>query len=215
MQGAVTELPLHVDTVGAGGASDLAHGVYYKPNQSLEYIDRVPDSGSVRTNSIERRTDPNLGADEIYNSNDDLFYGGLNPGNDGIYGTMDDYYTTTAYSDVAKSGGHIDADADNNKDLLDTSNDLSDFSVADFVDYIQTIANLRAVNGGTLSRLDYATSLLEENQINLEAAHGRIMDADMAKEASSMARENVLLQAGAAMVSQANQMNQIVLQLLQ
>ena len=214
-QGAVTELPLYVDTVGAGGASDLAHGVYYKPNQSLEYIDRVPDSGFVRTNSIERRTDPDLGADEIYNSNDDLFYGGLNPGNDGIYGTMDDYYTTTAYSDVAKGGGHIDADADNNKDLLDTSNDLSDFSVADFVDYIQTIANLRAVNGGTLSRLDYATSLLEENQVNLEAAHGRIMDADMAKEASSMARENVLLQAGAAMVSQANQMNQIVLQLLQ
>jgi len=37
----------------------------------------------------------------------------------------------------------------------------------------------------------------------------------MAKEASVMARENVLLQAGAAMVSQANQMNQIVLQLLQ
>jgi flagellin-like hook-associated protein FlgL len=215
IQGAVTELQLHVDTVGAGGASDLAHGVYYKPNQNLEYIDRVPDSGLVRTNSIERRTDPDLGADEIYNSNDDLFYGGLNPGSDGIYGTMDDYYSTTAYSDVAKGGGHIDADADNNKDLLDTSNGLGDFSVADFVDYIQTIANFRAVNGGTLTRLDYATSMLEENQINLEAAHGRIMDADMAKEASVMARENVLLQAGAAMVSQANQMNQIVLQLLQ
>jgi len=215
IQGAVTELQLHVDTVGAGGASDLAQGVYYKPNQNLEYIDRVPDSGLVRTNSIERRTDPDLGADEIYNSNDDLFYGGLNPGSDGIYGTMDDYYTTTAYSDVAKEGGHIDADADNNKDLLDTSNSLGDFSVADFVDYIQTIANFRAVNGGTLTRLDYATSMLEENQINLEAAHGRIMDADMAKEASVMARENVLLQAGAAMVSQANQMNQIVLQLLQ
>lgn len=215
MQGAVTELQLHVDTVGAGGASDLAHGVYYKPNQNLEYIDRVPDSGLVRTNSIERRTDPDLGADEIYNSNDDLFYGGLNPGSDGIYGTMDDYYSTTAYSDVAKGGGHIDADADNNKDLLDTSNSLGDFSVADFVDYIQTIANFRAVNGGTLTRLDYATSMLEENQINLESAHGRIMDADMAKEASVMARENVLLQAGAAMVSQANQMNQIVLQLLQ
>ena len=215
IQGAVTELQLHVDTVGAGGASDLAHGVYYKPNQNLEYIDRVPDSGLVRTNSIERRTDPDLGADEIYNSNDDLFYGGLNPGSDGIYGTMDDFYSTTAYSDVAKVGGHIDADADNNKDLLDTSNSLGDFSVADFVDYIQTIANFRAVNGGTLTRLDYATSMLEENQINLEAAHGRIMDADMAKEASVMARENVLLQAGAAMVSQANQMNQIVLQLLQ
>jgi flagellin len=215
LQGAVTELKMYVDTVGGGGTSDLAHGVYYRPNQDLEFIDRIPDSGLVRTNSIERRTDPNLGADEIYNSSDDLFYSGLNPGNDNIYGTMDDYYSTTAFSDVAKGGGHVDSDADNNKDLLDTSNSLGDFSVADFVDYIQTIANFRAVNGGTLTRLDFSTRLLEENQVNLEAAHGRIMDTDMAKEASRMAQQSVLMQAGAAMVSQANQMNQIVLQLLQ
>ncbi|MDG1326613.1 MAG: flagellin [Opitutales bacterium] len=215
LQGAVTELKLYVDTVGGGGASGLAHGVYYKPKQELEYIDRLPNSGLVQTNSIERRTDPGLGADGVYNSKDDLFYGGLNPGGDGIYGTMDDYYTTTAFSDVAKQGGHIDSDADNNKDLLDTSNGLENFSVADFVDYIQTIANFRAVTGGTLTRLDYASRMLEENQINLEAAHGRIMDADMAKEAAKMAQQNVLLQAGAAMVSQANQLNQVVLQLLQ
>ena len=171
--------------------------------------------GLVRTNSIERLTDPRVGADGIFNSNDDIIYAGLNPGNDGIYGTMDDYYTTTEYSEVARAGGHIDSDADNNKDLLDTSNGLEDFSVADFVDYIQTIANLRAVNGGTLSRLDYASRMLEENSVNLEAARARIMDADMAKEASRMAQQNVLMQAGAAMVSQANQMNSIVLQLLQ
>ena len=215
LQGAVTELNLYVDTVGGGGATDLAHGVYYKPNQSLDFIDRLSDSGLVRTNSIERRTDPDISADGIYNSNDDLFYGGLNAGGDGIYGTADDFYSTTAFSEVAQEGGHIDSDADNNKDLLNTSNDLGDFSVADFVDYIQTIANFRAINGGTLTRLDYATRMLEENQVNLEAAHGRIMDADMAKEAARMAQQNVLLQAGAAMVSQANQMNQIVLQLLQ
>ena len=214
-QGAVTELKLYVDTVGGGGSPNIAKGVYYKPNEDLEFIDRLPNTGFVRTNSIERTTDPRLGADGIFNSNDDIIYAGLNPGNDGIYGTMDDYYTTTAYSEVAKTGGHIDSDADNNKDLLDTTNGLEDFSVADFVDYIQTVANLRAVNGGTMSRLDYASRMLEENQVNLEAARARIMDADMAKEAARMAQQNVLMQAGAAMVSQANQMNSIVLQLLQ
>jgi flagellin len=66
-----------------------------------------------------------------------------------------------------------------------------------------------------MSRLDYASRMLEENQVNLEAARARIMDADMAKEAARMAQQNVLMQAGAAMVSQANQMNSIVLQLLQ
>jgi len=214
MQGAVTELGLYVDTTGGGGSANLSGDVYYRPNQNLEYIDRLPDSGLVRTNSIERRTNPDLNSDDIYNSKDDLFYDGLNPGSDGIYGTTDDYYSTTAFSDVAKGGGHVDSDADNNKDLLDTSLNLSDFSVADFVDYVQTIANFRAVNGGTLTRMDYANRMLEENQINLEAAYGRIMDTDMAKEAAKMAQQNVLMQAGAAMVSQANALNQVVLQLL-
>jgi flagellin len=98
---------------------------------------------------------------------------------------------------------------------MDTANDLGDFSVADFVDYIQTVANFRAVNGGTMSRLNYANRILEENRVNLESAHGRIMNADIALESSKIARQNVIIQASAAMVTQANQMNQIVLQLLQ
>jgi len=128
---------------------------------------------------------------------------------------MDDFYATTPNSATAYAGGHIDADADNNKDLLNESNDLGDFSVADFVDFIQTTANFRARNGGTMSRLNYAGRVLEENQINLQAATSRIMDADMAAESTRMATQNVLLQASASMVAQANAMNGIVLQLLQ
>ena len=113
------------------------------------------------------------------------------------------------------NGGHVDADADNNKDLLDKSHGLEDFSVADFVDYIQTLANVRAVNGGTMSRLGYAERILEENEINLGAATSRIMDADMAYESTKMASHNVLLQAAASMVTQANSLNAVVLSLLQ
>ena len=93
-------------------------------------------------------------------------------------------------------------------------NDLSEFSVADFVDYIQTLANFRAVNGGTMSRLSYSEEMLDENHMNLEAATSRIMDADMALESTKFARQNVLVQAGAAMVVQANQLSNIVLALL-
>ena len=128
---------------------------------------------------------------------------------------MDDFYATTTDPNVARAGSHVDADADNNKDLLDESNQLQNFSVADFVDYIQSLANFRAVNGGTMSRLGYAENMLEENEINLEAATSRIMDADMAAESTKLARQNVLVQTGAAMVAQANQMAQVVLQLLQ
>ena len=153
--------------------------------------------------------------DEIFNSADDAFYGGLQAGNDGLYGTADDYYEAQAFENLAKSSPHIDADADNNKNLLDESNNLNDFSVADFVDFIQTLANVRAVNGGTMSRLGYAERILEENEINLGAAVSRIMDTDMAVESTRMARQNVLLQAIASMITQANQLNSVVLSLLQ
>ena len=56
--------------------------------------------------------------------------------------------------------------------------------------------------------------ILEENKVNLESARGRIMDTDIALEASKMARQNVIMQP-MAMVTQSNQMQQIVLQLLQ
>jgi flagellin-like hook-associated protein FlgL len=214
--GAVRELSMYVDTIGGGGGAGLPEGVFYRANQSLDYVDRLPNTGTVRTNTVTRRTDSPLPpGDEIYNSQDDQFYGGLNAGNDGIFGTMDDFYATTSDPAIAKSGSHVDADADNNKNLLDSSNLLQHFSVADFVDYIQSLANFRAVNGGTMSRLGYAEDMLEENEINLEAATSRIMDADMAAESTKLARQNILVQASAAMVSQANQMANIVLSLLQ
>jgi flagellin-like hook-associated protein FlgL len=214
--GAVTELSMYVDTVAGGGNGNLPSGVYYKPNQSLEFVDRLSNNGMVRTGGSERRTDSPLPpGDEIFGSADDSMYGGLNSGNDGIYGTADDYYASTIDPNLARNGGQIDADADNNKDLLNTSFGLEDFSVADFVDYIQSVANFRAVNGGTMSRLNYATNILEENQVNLEAATSRIMDVDMAKESAKLAQYSVKLQASASMIVQANQLNQIVLQLLQ
>ena len=213
--GAIRELPMYVDTVGGGGSPDIPSDIYFRPNQDLKFMDRLPD-GSVRTANMARRTDAPLPpGDEIFNSPDDAFFGGLQPGNDGIYGTMDDFYASTADPAIAQQSPHVDSDADNNKDLLNTANDLQHFSVADFVDYIQTLANVRAVNGGTMSRLTYAERILEENEINLGAAASRIMDTDMAYESTKMARQNVLLQAAASMVTQANALNNVVLSLLQ
>ncbi|MFP6900516.1 MAG: flagellin, partial [Opitutales bacterium] len=211
--GAVMKLNGYVDETPRGGSPDADPNAFYDANTDLQFIDRLPNSGLVRTNTIVRSKNPSSG-DEIYRSVDDHYYKGLHAGNDGIYGTTDDYYQTTSDKDIARQGHHVDADADNNKNLLDTDHDLSNFSVADFVDYIQTLANFRAVNGGTMSRLNYAEDMLDENRMNLEAATSRIVDADMALESTKFARQNVLVQAGAAMVVQANQLSNIVLALL-
>ena len=69
---------------------------------------------------------------------------------------------------------------------------------------IEKVADLRAENGAEQNRLGVANELLVQNQTNLEAAYGRIMDADIALESTRMARQNVLVQSSAAMVAQAN-----------
>jgi flagellin len=50
---------------------------------------------------------------------------------------------------------------------------------------------------------------------NLTAASSRIQDVDMAEESTTYARENILVQAGTAMLAQANAVPQSVLRLLQ
>ena len=84
-------------------------------------------------------------------------------------------------------------------------------SVGQFTNVIQRLADVRAENGAELSRLNMTNELLIQNQTNLEAAHGRIMDADIALESTRFARQNVLVQSSAAMVAQANQLTNIAL----
>jgi flagellin len=79
---------------------------------------------------------------------------------------------------------------------------------------IEDLASLRATNGSEQSRLSFAADMLAVNKQNLEAANSRIIDVDVAKESSQLARFNILQQAGTAMLAQANQSTQSVLRLL-
>lgn len=80
---------------------------------------------------------------------------------------------------------------------------------------IQNVATFRAQNGAEQSRLGFAAELLTTNKANLEAATSRIIDVDVAEESTQLARFNTLVQAGTAMLSQANQSAQTALRLLQ
>ncbi len=80
---------------------------------------------------------------------------------------------------------------------------------------IETIATARAKNGAKQSVLGFASEVLTVNKSNLESAASRILDVDVASESTQLARWNVLVQAGTAMLSQANQSAQSALKLLQ
>ena len=92
--------------------------------------------------------------------------------------------------------------------------DITDISIATFNIAIEKLADMRAENGAEQNRVMNSIEFLQTNMTNLEAAHGRIMDADIALESTRFARQNVLVQASAAMTAQANQLTNVALQLL-
>jgi len=79
---------------------------------------------------------------------------------------------------------------------------------------IDTVNAARAQLGAIQSRFEKTINFLQTGIENQSAARGRIMDADFAAETSNLSRVQILQQAGTAMIAQANQMPQSVLQLL-
>jgi len=73
----------------------------------------------------------------------------------------------------------------------------------------------RAKVGSFLNRIDHTISNLTLASVNIQAAKGRIEDADFATESTVLARQMILQQASTAMLAQANASKQNVLSLLQ
>ena len=91
---------------------------------------------------------------------------------------------------------------------------LSFCTAAVFNKALENIATLRAENGASVSRLQFAEESSQQRRTNLESAHGRIMDVDIAAESTALAKYNILVQASASMLVQANQSSNIALALL-
>jgi flagellin len=64
------------------------------------------------------------------------------------------------------------------------------------------------------NRLQVTMSNLDSYASNLSAANSRIVDVDIAAETAELTKQNILVQAGAAMLAQANASPQLALQLL-
>ena len=80
---------------------------------------------------------------------------------------------------------------------------------------IEQVSKVRSLLGATQNRLDHTLANLEETTTNLTEAESRIRDTDMANEMMKYTKNNILIQSSQAMLAQANQVPQGVLQLLQ
>ncbi|MGK9269017.1 flagellin Hag [Bacillus inaquosorum] len=101
--------------------------------------------------------------------------------------------------------------ADNAPDTTDVGFDAQ-LKIVD--DAINQVSTQRAKLGAVQNRLEHTINNLGASSENLTAAESRIRDVDMAKEMSEFTKNNILSQASQAMLAQANQQPQNVLQLL-
>lgn len=88
-------------------------------------------------------------------------------------------------------------------------------AIATITGAIQQIATERAKLGASQSRLELASTTLSVEYENLASAISRIRDVDVAQESTQLAKFNILVQSGTAMLAQANQSPTSVLKLLQ
>lgn len=103
-------------------------------------------------------------------------------------------------SGIKFSGGSSGGDFSGALALLDTA--------------ISTVSTQRSNLGAVQNRLDHTINNLATSSENLTGAESRIRDVDMAKEMMEFTKNNILTQASQAMLAQANQQPQAVLQLL-
>ena len=115
---------------------------------------------------------------------------------------------TVAVANMSAKGLGLDG-------LKITSESLASNAIDKVKTAINTVSTQRAGLGALQNRLEHTINNLDVAVENLSAANSRIRDTDMAKEMMNYTKMNVLVQSAQAMLAQANQQPQSVLQLLQ
>ncbi|MCR6110542.1 flagellin [Bacillus sp. A301a_S52] len=107
------------------------------------------------------------------------------------------------------------ADDDGNITLSVTTREDASEAIGTLSDAINAVSNARAKMGALQNRMEHTINNLQVTHENLTSAESRIRDADMALEMTEFTRNNILNQSATAMLAQANQLPQGILQLLQ
>jgi flagellin len=140
-------------------------------------------------------------------TSDFTFQVGANVGQTVTVGSADLGVASGAITGVLPNSG-----AASSLDPLVNANNSANISALD--DALAAVNSSRATLGAVQSRFSQTITYLQTAVENQTAARGRIMDADFAAETANLSRAQILQQAGTAMIAQANQMPQSVLQLL-
>jgi len=113
---------------------------------------------------------------------------------------------------VTFGGVNLTSITANTTDLSTATHALNALATIDTA--IQNVSTARSNFGTAMNRMDFATSNIQTMQLNITAANSRIRDVDVASETANLSRNQVLTQAGTAVLAQANQIPQLALSLI-
>ena len=122
-------------------------------------------------------------------------------------GDQDTYMVFSRLNDTLKAMADQTEAVLSADNFTDLSNRLEDVIVA--------VTEIRSGLGAQNNRIEYAINNIQAQTESMTAAMGRIRDTDFAAETANLTRLQILQQAATAMLSQANQMPNVVLSLLQ
>jgi flagellin len=117
-------------------------------------------------------------------------------------------------SDLTLAAGDVFGEVLSGVSLLATGGD-ADGAITAIDDAIGVVSTTRSTLGATQNRLEHTVANLSVAVENLSASESRVRDTDMAEEMVSFTRHQIMVQAGTAMLAQANQVPGSVLALLQ
>ena len=164
--------------------------------------------------------------------------GGLDKGGSSLLGTgwdpnqpfqIDPFQIRVDYSGAAgtwlqvgaEAGTHIDvnlyqmnAKALGLEDTNVKTTDDADLAIEGLKRAIQYVSNVRSEYGAIQNRLEHTINNLNNITENTTAAESRIRDTNIAEEMVGYSNDQILMQAGASILSQANQSSQLILSLL-
>ena len=123
--------------------------------------------------------------------------------------------TNAAYNKVSVSVDDLSAQGLGIANIKVNTQDDAANSIQTIKTAINTVSTNRANMGALQNRLEYTINNLDTTAENMTSANSRIRDTDMAKEMMQYTKMNILTQAAQAMLAQANQQPQQILQLLQ
>jgi len=122
--------------------------------------------------------------------------------------------TTVASSAATYVNGELTAEAVTAAGIDVSTQQAANVAITTIQNAIETVSAERSKLGAYQNRLEHTIANLGTAAENLTAAESRIRDVDMAKEIMEFTKNNIISQAAAAMLAQANAQPQLVLQLL-